>query len=190
MRCLVIYTHPATKGYCPFIKDEVEAELKKKKIEYEILDLYKMKYDPVLHEKEHYTSGGREVSRQNKEIQKKIKSSDTLIFIYPVWWYSPPAMLKGFLDRVLTPYFAFKYENNIPIGLLEGKDALVFITTGGPKFYYTVTGNMPGRLIKSILHFCGLKTRLVHFGNMKAYDEKRLPSIKDVVREEINSLLR
>ncbi len=57
VKTLVIYAHPQTKGYCPAIKEEVEKQLRANKIEYSLFDLYAMKYDPILHENEHYTAG-------------------------------------------------------------------------------------------------------------------------------------
>ena len=66
MKTLIIYAHPKTEGHPPIILEEVKSFLKDFGEDYEIIDLYKIKYDPVLHEEEHYTSGNRNISKQNK----------------------------------------------------------------------------------------------------------------------------
>jgi len=156
MKTLVIYAHPDTPAHCPWILECVERWLKASKQGYELLDLYKMKYDPILHEDEHYTSGGRTVSPVNQRIQKKVAESSHFIFIYPIWWNSPPAILKGFLEKIVWPRFAFRFSKlGIPVKLLRGKKALLFTTSSSPAL------------------FCGFKTRYCHFGNCKVLTEKR-----------------
>lgn len=58
------------------------------------------------------------------------------MFIYPVWWYGRPALLKGWIDRVLPPGFAYRYERSGVNGLLAGKRAVVLQTTGAPREAY------------------------------------------------------
>ena len=131
MTTLIIYAHPNTPGHAPETLKLVEQYHKEHNLTYEILDLYKMKYDPVLHEKEHYTSKGYDVSDVNKKIQEKILKTDRLVFIYPVWWNSMPAILKGFIDKVFIPRYAYHFEpfpiiGGRPIPHLKGKKAAVF----------------------------------------------------------------
>ncbi|QQE78849.1 NAD(P)H-dependent oxidoreductase [Alicyclobacillus sp. SO9] len=61
--------------------------------------------------------------------------ADHLIFIYPVWWYGAPAVLKGFFDRVLAAGFAYEYKGLPPKGLLRGKSAWVMYTIDSPWWY-------------------------------------------------------
>ena len=156
----IIYAHPNTGGHCAEILKNVKKILNRKKIGFKVYDLYSMRYDPVLHETEHYTVGRRKVSKENRLFQKMITESDTMIFIYPIWWGHMPAILKGFFDRVFTSGFAFRYEHGRPIGLLNGKKAIIFTTSGGPKLFYTLTFNLPKRMICTfILKFCGIRSR-------------------------------
>jgi NAD(P)H dehydrogenase (quinone) len=187
MKTLIIYAHPDTGGHCPAILDSVKAELAMRREKYEVLDLYKMKYDPVLHEEEHYTRGGKVISKQNKDIQKKITESDRLIFIYPVWWGSMPAMMKGLIDKTFTSDFAFKYENGLPQGLLKGKRALIFITSGSPSFFSCLLlGNRYVLTIKKdILGFCGVKSRVRLLGSSNKFDDSRKELVAKTVKSEI-----
>jgi len=187
MKTLIIYAHPDTEGHCSAILKEVQNRLISKEIEYETLDLYKMNYDPILHESEHYTAGNRDITEQNKEIQEKIKNTNKLIFIYPVWWGGMPAILKGFFDRVLTPEFAYKFEKGIPRRLLKGKKAVVFTTSGGPKIFHTITGDTSKKTIKNkILEFCGIKTKVFLIDTARKITDNQLEKIKTKVKEGLN----
>ncbi|MGM5483087.1 MAG: NAD(P)H-dependent oxidoreductase [Nanobdellota archaeon] len=179
MKHLIIYAHPDTGGHCEHILSEVKERLD----DFEVIDLYKENYDPVLHENEHYTRGNYEISERNKEFQEKIKESKYLIFIFPVWWYAPPAVLKGFLDRVFISRFAFRYVNGIPKGLLKDKKATVFFTTGAPTIYYKLFGNLPKKNMAKTLGFSGIKSRVYQFGRCLKFNEKKKASITKKIRK-------
>lgn len=189
-KTIIIYAHPKTGGHCFNILKEVKRKLSSKKKKYELVDLYKINYDPVMKESEHYTSGNYNISNQNKEFQKKIEKAEKLIIIYPVWWTAMPAILKGFFDRVFTSHFAFKYIKGIPVGLLKGKKAAVFIASGAPriitKFYL---GDRPIKIIKKdILKFCGVKSRVFYLGRALKFDETKKNKIEKLVNKGLNYL--
>ena len=190
MKTLIIYAHPNTQGHSPIILDEVKKKLIELKQDYEIIDLYKIKYDPVLHEDEHYTAGGYNVSKQNKEFQKKIKQTKKLIFIYPIWWNSTPAILKGFVDKVFTGQFAFIYKNNMPKGLLKGKKAVVIASSGAPKFFYWLIEKNIGlkQITKYTLNFCGIESKSYLVGNSSQFNEKQHKKIIKQVKKGLNYL--
>lgn len=174
MKALIVYAHPDTKGNCPIMLDELTLQLERNAIKYEVLDLYKMKYDPVLHEKELYTRSGKVVSKRNKDIQKQISESDILYFIYPNWWGSMPAILKGFFEKVLLPKFAFEWKGKRPVGLLKGKTAVVYISTGAPQFVLPFYARLPRIHIKrNILSFCGIKSKVFMLGDCNEVNEEK-----------------
>lgn len=190
MNILVIYAHPETKGHCLEILRNVITLLKKSEHHFEVLDLYKLRYDPIMHKDEHYTAGNRKISQFNRQIQKKITSSDHLIFIYPIWWGSFPAILKGFFDKVLTSGFAYTYTDGKPVKLLKGKNATVFCTSGGSRLFYTLTANMPSIIIRyGILGFCGIRTKVHQFYSCHRLDEKKKKMIKEKVSKALSSFL-
>jgi len=189
-KVLVVYAHPQVEGHCSTLLSEVRKILSEKKADYEILDLYGKNYDPALHENELFTSGNRDISGDNLAIQEQIKNSSRFIFVYPVWWSSMPASLKGFFDRVLTPRFAYRYEGMIPKKLLTGKKALVFMTSGSPKIYLWLTGNRPKKLIKrDILGFCGIKAKVVQIGGCRKWKEEKIPGLKKIVGRELEKFM-
>jgi len=188
MKTLVIYAHPNTDGHNPVVLSQVEKQLKKRGDRYEVLDLYKMKYDPVLHEKEHYTAGNRAVSGENRKIQKKILDAEHLIFVYPLWWGSMPAILKGLVDRVFVSGFAFRYDGGRPIGLLKPRRATIFITSGGVKWFYKLFKAPRKAMVWGIFRFCGLKTRYVQIYNCMKLDAAKKKEIKKIVGKEFDRL--
>jgi NAD(P)H dehydrogenase (quinone) len=92
--------------------------------------------------------------------QKLIAWADHLVFIYPNWWGTYPALFKGFIDKVLWPGFAFQYRKNSQRvdQLLKGKSARVIVTMDTPLWYYNFFQGRPGhRAIKgATLKFCGI----------------------------------
>ncbi|MEF8879312.1 MAG: NAD(P)H-dependent oxidoreductase [Candidatus Thermoplasmatota archaeon] len=194
MTSLIIYAHPPTKGFCSYILKEVKKNIKDLDNNFEILDLYDMDYNPILKKEEHYISGNKKISKKNKEIQKKIKQSDKLIFIYPVWWGAMPAILKGFLDRVITPGFGFKYSKEkllkfLPKKLLKEKKALVLMTMGAPRILYVITGNPPKRIIKNFtLKLCGIQTKVKQIFNANRLDAKKERELKKKTQQGLKWL--
>jgi NAD(P)H dehydrogenase (quinone) len=194
VKTLIIYAHPTIKqeGHCSSVLDEVKTRLDMMNQDYEVIDLYKIGYDPVLHEDELYTAHNKNITNQNKEFQKKIERSKNFIFIYPVWWNSTPAILKGFFDKVLTSGFAFIYKNNMPIGLLKGRKAVIFATTGAPKLFFKLfERSIATRQVeKYTLGFCGIKARSFVVGNSLQIDEKQKNKIQKTVKKGLDYLYK
>ena len=92
--------------------------------------------------------------------QEWIKWADHLVWIYPVWWAGLPALLKGFVDRVFLPGFAFrKRENSVWWDkLLSGKSARIISTLDQPGWYYRLFNGQPSNraMKKNTLEFCGI----------------------------------
>jgi NAD(P)H dehydrogenase (quinone) len=190
MKTLIIYAHPNTGGHCAELLKNVIIELKAKKEDYLLWDLYKMKYDPILHGNEHYTRGNYTISKQNQEIQKHIANADKLIFIYPVWWNSMPAILKGFVDRVFTARFAFKFVKSMPVGLLKGKKSVVFITSGASNLFSCIfQGKRAAKIMKKdILQYCGIKTKVFQYGKTLEFNDSSKIKINKLVKKGLNWL--
>ena len=95
------------------------------------------------------------------DAREKITWANHMIIIYPVWWGSVPAMLKGFLDRVLLPGFAFKKRENSVWWdkFLTNKSARIICTMDQPSWYYRLVYARPSTnaMKKATLEFCGIK---------------------------------
>jgi putative NADPH-quinone reductase len=83
------------------------------------------------------------------------------VFVFPIWWGGIPALLKGFLDRVLLPGFAFKYRSNspFPAQLLKGRSADLLVSMNTPPWYFRWVYRMPGleQMRRTTLGFCGIR---------------------------------
>ena len=93
------------------------------------------------------------------DAQKRLERADHVVFIYPNWWGTYPAMFKGFIDKLLWPGFAFRYRKNSvrPEKLMKGKSVRIFITMDNPWYYYRYVQGGGGihAMKHSTLGFCG-----------------------------------
>ncbi|MCU0442788.1 MAG: NAD(P)H-dependent oxidoreductase [Bacteroidia bacterium] len=110
------------------------------------------------------------------DAQEKVKWAEHLVWIYPVWWDSVPALMKGFIDRVLLPSFAFqKRENSVWWDqLLKNKSARIISTLDQPAWYYWLVYRQPSNhaMKKLTLEFCGLSpVRVTTIGPMRLSKE-------------------
>ena len=103
---------------------------------------------------------------------EKIKWADHLIWVHPVWWGGLPAIMKGFIDRLFLPGFAFQYRENSVWWdkLLMGRTAHIITTLDQPSWYYWFAFGRPSvnQLKKSTLEFCGIKpVKVTYVGPIK-----------------------
>ncbi len=195
MKVLVIYGHPNKKGHNGAILKNVVKKLKERHIEYEVLDLYHIKFNPVLDETELYTQG-KKPSREVMKFQKMLKSADEIIIIYPVWWNGMPGMVKGFFDRVLTPGFAYYFkpvlfDQGYPVGLLKKMRATIFLTTASHKLLYRIfTGARAHKQVRrDLLGMTGMRIKIFHLDNCVKLTKKNELRIKDIVRKAFEKII-
>ena len=140
MKYLIVYAHPNPKSFNHAILETISGELKKKKKEFKVRDLYKIGFNPVLSTKDLSSIQNGAVPADIKKEQKFIDRSDTIIFIFPIWWSAMPAMLKGYIDRVFSLKFAYDITEDAVLGLLKGKKVFLVSTTGATKEEYEKMG--------------------------------------------------
>lgn len=157
---LVVLGHPKPGSLCDHLADVYAENARKAGHSVEVLKLGEMNFDPV------FRYSYREMDQQPFEpelerSQKLISESSHLVFIYPSWWASMPGLLKGWIDRVFLPGFAFKYQEKspLPAKLLRGKSARLILTMDAPSFWFKFANGSPGvKLLKNgTLQFCGVK---------------------------------
>ena len=160
MRALVVYCHPDPKSFTAAVLEVVKQKLGEASAEFRIEDLYSNGFDPVLNI-QHFTDY-LDTSINAKPVQRhidNIKWCDTLIFVYPTWWYGLPAMLKGWLDRTMLPGSAFHLpasgENRIKPGHGHIKNLAVFTTCGATWFWTQFIG-APGKrtILRGVRFIC------------------------------------
>ncbi|WP_237885425.1 NAD(P)H-dependent oxidoreductase [Pseudomonas sp. PGPR40] len=165
-RILVILGHPSSNSFCGALAERYAQSALRAGHEVRQLFLGKMNFDPVLRE------GYQQVQPLEADLrraQADILWAEHLTLVYPIWWGGVPALLKGFLDRVLLPGFAFKYREGKPFPdkLLHGRSAHLLVTMDTPPWYYRWIYRMPGlhQMRKTTLAFCGIEPhRTLTFG--------------------------
>ncbi|MDR0770867.1 MAG: NAD(P)H-dependent oxidoreductase [Burkholderiales bacterium] len=168
-RILVILGHPATESFCGALATSYIEGAKTKGHETRFISLGKLSFDPVLHNG--YLTE-QKLEPDLAESQAAITWAQHIVFVYPVWWGAMPALLKGFIDRVFLPGFAFRYREGSRFWdrLLQGKSAHLLVTMDAPSWYYRWVYRMPGhhQMKRTILEFSGIKPVAVSsFGSIK-----------------------
>ncbi|MGC5325116.1 NAD(P)H-dependent oxidoreductase [Brevibacillus sp. SYSU BS000544] len=129
MKVAIVFAQTGKTSFNHEILNRAQTTCDRLGLTYTVRDLYQMNFQPVFSEEDMRNVEQNKASGDIDEEQQVITDADTLLMIYPVWWWSQPAILKGWIDRVFTDNFAFRYEKNGPVGLLKGKKAIVFTTT-------------------------------------------------------------
>jgi len=149
MRALVVYCHPKEGSYNAAVRDVVLQRLHRAGVEVRLRDLYAEGFQPVLTGEE--LTGYEDTPANRVPVESHVRDvlwCDTLIFVYPTWWYGLPAMLKGWLDRVLIPDVAFHMPKapgeTIKPGLHSIERLAVFTTCGASRWLTWLVG-APGR---------------------------------------------
>jgi len=132
MKILVILSHPKKRSFSHAISGAVVETLKAQGHEVLFHDLYKEKFDPVLFSDE--IPKDAEVAPAIKRHCDELAAAEGIVIIHPNWWGQPPAILKGWIDRVIRPGVAYEFlvgdkGEGVPRGLLKAKTAIVFNTS-------------------------------------------------------------
>jgi len=149
MRALVVYCHPHNDSFNAAVRDLVLAKLDAAGAETRVHDLYGSGFQPILTtaEWQGYLTCPDNCGPVSQEVAD-IRWCDTLVFVYPTWWYGLPAMLKGWLDRVLLPDVAFvmpdAQNKTIRPGLQHIRRLGVFTTCGASRWLTFLVG-APGK---------------------------------------------
>jgi len=162
MKISVILGHPKKGSFNHAIAQAVVDALHKNLHEVFYHDLYDERFDPILDHGEMFKEC--RLSPAIKLYCKEISGSDAIIIVHPNWWGQPPAILKGWIDRVLRPGVAYDFldGNNgegVPKGLLRAKTALIFNTSNTPSHREMKVFGDPLSALweKCIFNLCGVK---------------------------------
>lgn len=181
MAQLIIYAHPLKDdSHCGEILKAVTAKFPQA----DLIDLYEDQFNPVYTKDERLSMKTPVLSDEIKSYQDRISAADDIIIIYPIWWNSTPAILKGFFDRVLTYDFAFAYQKNgMPQPLLKGKNGYVIATSGAPDlFRRLLMKDMAQRVVvKNVLGYCGIKGKALAFGGASKLNDSMISTINSKV---------
>lgn len=161
MNILLVIAHPYVGSFNHAIKDELVKGFAASGHDVKVRDLYAEGFDPVLGSPELEALNQGVVSAAVQQEQADVSWADGLVFLYPLWWYDRPAILKGWCDRVLTYDFAFTYDETGQKGLLKHQKAAVIITAGASEQELADIDVTEAQVLfpmtKGTLRFCGIE---------------------------------
>jgi putative NADPH-quinone reductase len=166
---VVIVGHPDSNSYCASLAESYVKEATEKGHEIKLFKLGDANFDPILH---HGYNQRQELEPDLVVIREAILWSSHLVIVYPIWWGSIPALLKGFFDRAFLPGYAFRYRKDSVWWdkLLAGRSAHLIVTMDTPPWYYRWIYKMPGhnQMKITILEWCGIKPiKITSFGPVR-----------------------
>lgn len=197
MKHLVIFAHPDSKqSFNRAILQEVINATEEMSAELILRDLYVMKFNPVLCFEELQGANQKITPAEIRHEHQLIDQADLITVIYPLWWMGFPAILKGYLDRVLSHGFAYKTENGVSVGLLHGKKMQQFVTIGNDLEKYHSAGfdrSLRDCLVEGLFNFCGISDiKHCFFGGVHAVNNKErqamLDQVKSITKQNLAAL--
>lgn len=164
-KILIILGHPDKETLCGALADEYARGAKSAGAEVRRINLGDLKFDPIL------WKGYKVIQKLEPDLaraQKDIQWAEHLVFVFPDWWGTMPALMKGFFDRALLPGFGFYFKKGARKQecLLKGRTARLIVTTGAKIMLYRIFERAAEDTMQGvILSFCGIKpTRTTVFG--------------------------
>ncbi|SDG48211.1 NAD(P)H dehydrogenase (quinone) [Lentzea fradiae] len=186
MKTLIVHAHPEPKSFNSALKDLAVSTLEGAGHEVRVSDLYAMRWKATVDAADYgpAASSPLRVARDSgrafdtgtltedvRAEQEKLLWADTVIFQFPLWWFTMPAILKGWVDRVFTYHFAYgvgehnetRYGDRYGEGTLAGRRALLSVTVGGAESHYSARGvngpvdDLLFPIQHGILHYPGLE---------------------------------
>jgi len=185
-KIFVIMAHPSKEAtFVRALADAYEAGARASGHEVHRANLGELKFDPILH------NGYRTMQLLEPDlvhVQDEIKWANHIVLLYPNWWSTMPALLKGMFDRMFLPGFAFRFYKDGRHGweqLLKGRSARVVVTMDSPPFMLRLLiGDYTNEIRRGILGFAGIRPiRMTLIGPLKTmHEERRTYLLKKIER--------
>ncbi len=189
----VVLAHPKPTSFCAALARTCVEHLRAGGHEAQLHDLYAMDFDPRLKAEEMPTPHGVTPAPDVVAERRLLSGVKSFIFVYPFWFNAPPAILKGYVDRVFGMGFGYAPGAGGTEALLTGKSLLSFSTSGAPDDWVNHTGALKALMTVFDIHLqgvCGL--RVVdhkHFGGVVSnMTDKSGADVLEQVRTRLDEL--
>ena len=154
MRVLYLYCHPLPESFHAAIRGEALAGLAKAGHEVDLCDLYAEKFNPVMSEEErrrYHDTSSNQIGIET--YVARLRAAEAVVVQFPTWCFGPPAMLKGYLDKVLAPGVSFDISDPQNVRPLLGNLKLVagIVTYGRDRWRAMAMGDPPRKLVTRYL---------------------------------------
>lgn len=186
MNILVVYTHPNHQSLSyAFLQEVIRGSKENTSIqEVKVLDLYEEGFNPLLVFNE--TKRRRDMHKDPDlaPYREQLQWADKIVFVYPIWWGRPPAMLMGYIDQMFASGFAYKDTGKLlPEGLLKGKSVVCISSMKGPAHYPLIWLNNAHKALmrKALFNYVGIKkVKFFEFGSMESSRGKQKEKLNKV----------
>jgi putative NADPH-quinone reductase len=194
MRILYIYCHPLPESFHAAIRTRALAALAAAGHEVDLLDLYAEKFDPVLSEdgRRHYHDTSRNQIGLERYVAR-LTSAEAVVLQFPTWCFGLPAMLKGFLDRMIMPGVAFDLSDPAhakPL-LRNIRHIVGIVTYGRPRYMALWMSDPPRKIVKRYMRwFTGGKARADYYAlyHMNIASEAQRSAFMDKIDRALREL--
>lgn len=154
MRVLVIFCHPVETSYQAALHEVAKAALIRAGHEVDDLDLYGEGFNPVMSREERL--GYHDLATNQAPVAPyiaRLKAAQALVLCFPVWTFGPPAMIKGFFDRVMVPGFGFtlRPDGRYDPGMGHIRKIAAITTYGQPRWKAFLIGDPPRKFVTRVL---------------------------------------
>lgn len=171
-KILILLGHPDKETFSGLLADQYQTSATEAGHEVARVNLGDLSFDPILHK------GYKEIQNLEPDLlalQEKFNWADHIVIVYPNWWCTMPALLKGLFDRFWLPGFAFNFDRQSKklIKRLSGKTARVIIVAGttSPFMTWWKYGDYTNEIQYGILEFAGIKTGVTALGPCEQVDD-------------------
>ncbi|KAI3356291.1 hypothetical protein L3Q82_017537 [Scortum barcoo] len=203
-KVLIVYAHQSPGSFNAAAKDAAVEVLTAQNCTVEVSDLYTMKFTAAataeditgeVKNADHFcyaeeTKLAWEAGKLSADIteeQRKLTEADLVVFQFPMYWFSVPAIMKGWIDRVLTLGFAYSDEKRYSQGIFKSKRVMLSFTTGSQESMFSangINGDMNVTLWplqNGILHYCGFQVLApqIFWAPSRVSSEVRSTMLKD-----------
>ncbi len=170
MRTLVLYAHPCADSFNAAVHEVVTTTLLDRGWEVDDCDLNAEGFQPVLTDAER--QGYHDIPENIEPVRDyvdRLRAAEAMVMVFPVWNFGPPAILKGFMDRVFLPDVSFKLQGGgVAPGMTNIKRLAACTTYGGTRWRAMMTGDPPRKnFTRATRYACGMPpTRYVALYDM------------------------
>lgn len=140
MHVLALFAHPRRASFTGAVLDAFCEGLAEAGHSIEVADLYGEGFDPLLGPDDYAQFEGRPMPADVLAEQARVERADALVLAFPVWWWSFPAMLKGWFDRVWSIDWAYSFQPGLSRGLLANRPAMLLCVAGSRRSTYEKYG--------------------------------------------------
>ncbi|MEV2253843.1 NAD(P)H oxidoreductase [Streptomyces sp. NPDC050147] len=163
-RALVVVGHPRSDSLTAQLAERARARLTADGFSVDMLDLHAESFDPLTWpaDEPDWENRDKEYTPEVRAHMRRVEAADTIVVVFPLWWFGLPAIVKGWIDRVWN--YGFAYGHSTP--RLRGKRMLwlALVSYEEEQFLELGWDEVVGRTLRDgISRFCGIENARVHF---------------------------